>query len=39
VHIPREDFALNQLLEKPRDVEFLIALGAAWQRPGFSYRL
>jgi hypothetical protein len=37
--IPRLDFALDQPFEKPSDVEFLIALGAAWQRPGFSHRL
>jgi hypothetical protein len=37
--IPRLDLAFNQTFERPRDLTFLIALRAGWQRAGFSYYL
>ncbi len=36
---PRLDLALDQPFERPRDLPFLIALSAGWQRSGFSYKL
>jgi hypothetical protein len=37
--IPHLDLALDQPFERPRDLPFLIALGAKWQRAGFLYCL
>jgi hypothetical protein len=37
--IPRLDLALDQAFERQRDLPFLIALSARWQRAGFSYYL
>ena len=35
--IPRLDLAFNQTFERPRDLTFLIAVRAGWQRAGLSY--
>jgi hypothetical protein len=37
--IPRLDLAFDQPFERPRNLPFLIALSAGWQRAGFSYYL
>jgi hypothetical protein len=37
--IPRLDLALDQPLERPRDLPFLIAFSAKWQRASFLYHL
>lgn len=37
--IPRLDLAFDQPLERPRNLPFLIALSARWQRAGLSYYL